>query len=103
MVRPPGRQSPMGSKMNTLYEKKLILCAKHFFKLLRQITGNSINNFEFLKIIIFVRGRLCDYSFRTTKNLATPLCTTVHEFTSNMPNIYLCQMNYFRGGIKANS
>jgi hypothetical protein len=59
-----------------------------FFKLLRQITGNSINNCAFLKSVIFVRDGHCDYSFQTPKNLATQLCIVTAE--QNICSSFFC-------------
>jgi hypothetical protein len=43
------------------------------FKVLRKITGNSINNCGFFKFVISIRGGHCDYSPWATRNLPTPL------------------------------
>ena len=57
----PGRQGPGGSKvgnhMNILNAKKDFLPSKNF-KLLRQISVNSIN--VFLKFVISLKGDHCD-------------------------------------------
>jgi hypothetical protein len=50
------------------------------FKLLSQIEGKSVNNFYFLKFVIYVRGGHCDYSPRAQKKRnATPLSGTASE------------------------
>jgi len=45
----------MGGKINTLNEEFDILCSTNF-KLLSQTKGNSVNNCDFFKFTIYVRG-----------------------------------------------
>ena len=49
-----------------------------------------------LKVIIYVRGDNCDYSHRVTRNLATPLPTSMEkvqllEYSVNIPTVYFLE------------
>jgi hypothetical protein len=70
------QQSPRGSKVGrkiyNLNETNFFVRSV-IFKVLRKITRNSMNNYEFFKFIISFRGDHCDCSRCASKNLSTPL------------------------------
>jgi hypothetical protein len=84
----------LGVKMNILNEKKSYFMDSTNFKLHSRIYGNLINNCEFSKFVISVRGGHCDYSPWVPKHLATPLhtarCSTLgSDLTASKNSIQL--------------
>jgi len=70
-----GRRSASGSKVGSkmiLYMKMFDSLPSTIFKLVRKMTGNSIN-VVFFKFVIYVRGGRCDCSPRAPANPPTPL------------------------------
>jgi hypothetical protein len=62
--------------MNTLIGKEKWLYAPKMFKILRDVTGISMNNFDFfLRFVISVMGDHCLYSPRTQRSLSTLVFT----------------------------
>jgi hypothetical protein len=51
---------------------------------LSQTKGNRINNFDFLKFVISLRGGHCYYSLRMSNNLATPLIKTHRDLNEEL-------------------
>jgi hypothetical protein len=54
----------VGGKMNIYVKKKLDFLGSTYFKLLRQVRGNSVNDYDFLELVIFLGGGLYDNSSR---------------------------------------
>jgi hypothetical protein len=67
----------MGSEMNIVH-KNIDFLSSTNFKLMRQIKGNSIGNFDFFAVY---RRSHCDYSPQAPKDLSMPLvhCVTRSE------------------------
>jgi hypothetical protein len=59
--------------VDILNEKYWIFCPEQIFKLPGQIDRNSINNCDFLKFLISVRGSHCYLSPPGVQNPVTPL------------------------------